>query len=155
MECRQCGKEFEGRSDARYCSAKCRVTANRAKAESVTDKKAGPTCFEDLPADVQRTIESMASSPEDKQVRTERALRYQMMFPSLYSKGIDLSPIGLPTNYKIADQLKPGEHNSVSKPGDLDYPQDKGQCHTCGAQTQIKAITKCHNCIDSKELVSA
>ncbi len=30
MECRQCGKEFTAkRSTARYCSAKCRVLANR------------------------------------------------------------------------------------------------------------------------------
>ena len=42
MICEYCGKEFEGkRSDARYCSDKCRQYAKRGvtdKVESVTDK---------------------------------------------------------------------------------------------------------------------
>ena len=40
MLCSTCGKEFEGRSDARYCSAKCRVYAKRNKpvTDNVTDK---------------------------------------------------------------------------------------------------------------------
>lgn len=37
--CNQCGKDFEAkRADAMYCSAKCRVTANRNNAQDVTDK---------------------------------------------------------------------------------------------------------------------
>lgn len=34
MICKQCGKEFEGRADAQYCSANCRKVASRA---NVTD----------------------------------------------------------------------------------------------------------------------
>lgn len=30
-ECETCGGEFTGRSDARYCSTRCRVAAHRAK----------------------------------------------------------------------------------------------------------------------------
>lgn len=38
-KCAQCGAEFEAkRVDAQYCSAKCRVTANRTAAQVVTDK---------------------------------------------------------------------------------------------------------------------
>lgn len=29
MKCNVCGKEFEGRSDAKYCSSNCRVKASR------------------------------------------------------------------------------------------------------------------------------
>ena len=30
-ECQHCGESFAGRSDARYCSTRCRVAAHRAK----------------------------------------------------------------------------------------------------------------------------
>ena len=37
-QCKQCQNEFESsRSDAVYCSARCRVTANRNKTGGVTD----------------------------------------------------------------------------------------------------------------------
>lgn len=38
MKCKQCEEEFEGRADAKYCSPGCRVTANRNKRNTVTDK---------------------------------------------------------------------------------------------------------------------
>jgi hypothetical protein len=39
MKCIQCSKEFEGRSDARYCSASCRKSASRGVTDNhVTDK---------------------------------------------------------------------------------------------------------------------
>lgn len=149
MECKQCGKDVpqtEGKRAREYCNDACRKAHNRT---TITGQ------FESLPADVQRTINSMASSPADKQARTERAIRYQQMCPSPYSKGLNVGDVPLPAGYKTASELKPGEYNRVSKPGDPDYSQETGTCHTCGAQTQIKSITKCHKCIDSKELVSA
>ena len=41
IKCNTCGKDFESkRNDARYCSAKCRVTANRAvEADAVHNQK--------------------------------------------------------------------------------------------------------------------
>ena len=38
MKCISCGIEYKSkRSDSKYCSAKCRVTANRLSVTSVTD----------------------------------------------------------------------------------------------------------------------
>lgn len=44
-ECEQCGAEFAGRSDARFCSTRCRVAAHRAQKkaegqETAAEKKA-------------------------------------------------------------------------------------------------------------------
>lgn len=44
-ECEQCGTEFTGRSDARFCSTRCRVAAHRAQKkaegqETAAEKKA-------------------------------------------------------------------------------------------------------------------
>lgn len=134
ITCVECDREYEGIG----CSHICRAKQKRV------------SCFEQLPADVRRTIESMASSPADKQARTERAIRYQRMYPSPHSTGLNyIGGIDLSADYKTADQLAPGKYNRASKPGDPDYPTDKGQCRTCGAETQIKSITKCHKCVEA------
>jgi uncharacterized C2H2 Zn-finger protein len=40
-ECEQCGETFVGRSDARYCSTRCRVAAHRGRAKlTEAEKKA-------------------------------------------------------------------------------------------------------------------
>ena len=41
-------------------------------------------CFEDLPADVQRTIERLSDNPEEKRRRTGIAIHYQHLFPGRY-----------------------------------------------------------------------
>ena len=39
-KCEYCGKEYESkRADSKYCSPKCRVTANRLSVTDVTDNK--------------------------------------------------------------------------------------------------------------------
>lgn len=106
------------------------VKRHRAKQQGITSRQ-GITCFDDLPADVQRTIERLSDTPEEKAQRTAIAIDYQRQHPSLYGKGLDVGKIDLPEGYKTADQLAPGEYNRVSKPGDPDYPSDKGQCHSC------------------------
>ena len=37
MKCSNCGEEFEGRADAKYCSVKCRVSHHRISVTDVTD----------------------------------------------------------------------------------------------------------------------
>ena len=59
MKCKQCNQPFDGRADAQYCSAKCRVAAKRNKyvvtdnsvTDNVTDNlERCRTCNERLPA---------------------------------------------------------------------------------------------------------
>ena len=114
MKCSVCNTEFEGRSDAKYCSSKCRVAANRNKdvelsvtsvtdnakcnTEFVTDNtiaiKPGfegfkmPDGFDSLPADVRGTISRLSSDPEEFRRRTSIALDYQKMFPNNIHKGV-------------------------------------------------------------------
>ena len=59
--------------------------------EQVLGKKRGHDikCFEDLPPDVQQTIDRISESPEEKRKRTGIAIRYQQLFPDrYYSTGI-------------------------------------------------------------------
>lgn len=42
MKCHTCGKEFEGRADARYCSAACRKKASRAKESDFSETMRDP-----------------------------------------------------------------------------------------------------------------
>jgi len=125
------------------------VTKSGCDAQGVTKPKGKITCFEDLPADVQRSIERLSDSPEEKARRTANAIAYQQRNPGrTQNTGLDIGEVELPEGYKTSDQLAPGEHNRISKPGDDDYPQEQGLCHTCGAETQIKAITRCKECIE-------
>ena len=153
MECKQCGKEIQR---GFWCSDKCRMANKRAvKPEQIIPEqpkanKVGPKCFEDLPAHVQRSINRLSDSPEEKARRTSNAIAYQQRNPGrTQNTGLDIGEVGLPEGYKPASELKPGEYNRVSKPGDDDYPAGQGLCRTCGAETQIKAITKCHQCVEA------
>ena len=97
--CINCGVEVIGKMA--YCSDKCRQRASRARRATVTE---GPVtkptvtdnldkpkrgkdikCFEDLPPDVQRTIEMLSDSEEEKQRRTGIAIHYQHVFPERFS----------------------------------------------------------------------
>jgi len=138
MKCKVCNSEFEGRSDAKYCSAKCRVAANRNKssitvAESVTDnvtanlsakpKFAGfeiPNGFASLPSDVRNEISRISDDPEEFRRRVIIALDYQKKFPNSQHRGID-PDVGLPEGCKSAEELGFGELNPVIKPGDEAY----------------------------------
>ena len=76
-KCKQCGHVFiSKRRDAMFCSAKCRVTANRSVTDNVTDN--------DLPVDVIASIERMCNENNEVQRpghnrvdMLERARRYQ------------------------------------------------------------------------------
>jgi hypothetical protein len=37
MICAECGRQFEGRADGKYCSATCRQRAHRSRVTDVTD----------------------------------------------------------------------------------------------------------------------
>ena len=45
-------------------------------------------CFEDLPADVQHTIDRISESEEEKRRRTAIAIRYQHTFPDNVDKAV-------------------------------------------------------------------
>ena len=80
----------------------------------------GIKCFEDLPADVQATINRLSESNEEKAKRTAAAIKYQHLFPGSYepNSGQDFT--------RLMAQAGPG-HVRVSKPGDEDY---QPQCET-------------------------
>ena len=52
MICSVCKVEFEGRSNAKYCSPKCRVAANRNIKDSVTDKSVTDTVTDNKPIEM-------------------------------------------------------------------------------------------------------
>ena len=102
-KCKNCGHEFEGkRADAKYCSDICRVIFNRnISVESVTvsvtdNPKRGKDikCFEDLPPDVQQTIDRMSivDGKIDQTIKVNRtaiAVHYQYLFPGrFHSTGV-------------------------------------------------------------------
>jgi len=112
-KCRQCGKEYEHkRSTSAYCSPKCRnrFYRNRLSASTATlttDCNAKPATltgapkrgkdikvFEDLPLDVQQTIDRMSTvdgkiDQAIKANRTAIAIHYQHIFPDRFeSKGV-------------------------------------------------------------------
>ena len=102
--CKQCNKEFEAkRADAVYCSANCRVTANRVTDKSVTDNP--PVCVTDNP---------YPGGPDC----TCGMCKNKVINKS--SKIINHGP------YKTAANLKENEINRVPIPGDIDYA---GVCH--------------------------
>ncbi len=80
----------------------------RLRVERYREKQAALPTFEDLPSDVQRSIESLSDSPEGKAQRTVIALDYQKKIGKRYSSGIDCR---IPVN--------------LARPGDKDY-----QAHT-------------------------
>lgn len=148
MKCRQCGaivEQTQGKKAKLYCSDTCRKRYKRA--EAYTDRiksgqiqtgKSGQLGIEALPADVQASIDitcryrKAAGLPDDRNERIQRALNYQRLFPD--------------------QPMHPGRiHYGPEKPGEQGYPQHlyNGTCETCGATTQIKAISKCHKCVEA------
>jgi len=73
-------------------------------------------CFEDLPLDVQHTIDRISTSPEEKAKRTVAAIKYQHLYPERYhSTGVEC------VYMKEQRQRVGAGHVQVSKPGDEDY----------------------------------
>ena len=118
MICTQCNHVFKGRADARYCSAKCRKAANRdkVKCDDVTDK---PKC--DKTPDV---IPKIQNTPE-------------FSIPNFGQPGCECrhcknnrhNGSRLVINHgphKPASELKSGEVNRVSLPGDVDSVGTEG-----------------------------
>lgn len=90
-------------------------------------------CFEDLHPGIQATIIRDSTDKDgkldegEKSRRTTIAVSYQHLYPERYepksavlSGGYQLTASER-ANYKPASELKPGEYNHVSKPGDKDY----------------------------------
>jgi hypothetical protein len=99
--CAYCGVLFEAkRADARYCSDKCRVTANRNKSDrlNVTPVTDNVT---DKPANF---------GMDNCECRHCRAVKS--------NKSNHILNHG---QYKPAGELAPGELNRVALPGDVDY----------------------------------
>ena len=70
-------------------------------------------CFEDLPVDVQQTIDRISESPEEKRRRTGIAIHYQHVVDRFEpNSDQDLT--------RLMAKAGPG-HVRVSKPGDDDY----------------------------------
>ena len=98
MECIVCNQVFEAkRADARYCSAKCRVTANRNK-DAVTDN----SVTDKLPANY---------GLDDCQCKHCQQACSRGAQGSIINHG-QWKPIG---------ELQPKEVNRVALPGDVDY----------------------------------
>ena len=68
----------------RYRDRQKSVTSGSVTGQGVTQ---GMT-FDDLPLDVQQSIDRLSDSPEERQARTERAIRYQKLFPGNQFKGV-------------------------------------------------------------------
>ena len=110
-KCSNCGEEVvqtKGKKPRLYCNDACRMKLKRrvshtiqqaipnikseqSKANTKTEQPkrgADIKTFEDLPPDVQHTIETMSSRPDapvdDKAKRTARAIHYQHLFPDRY-----------------------------------------------------------------------
>ena len=94
-------------------------------------------CFEDLPVDVQATINRLSESNEEKAKRTAAAIKYQHLFPDSFSAPSDLDFT------RLMAQAGPG-HVRVSKPGDDD----------CGPQCEMtKALAFVDNRDEDSRLI--
>jgi len=157
QRCMQCLEPFEGRIDALYCSAKCRVTAKRNREKIVvTDNAKCNMTFKDLSKRVQTEINGMTNwckmkgIEDDREARIKRAIHYQQLFSDSRSKSRRFT--GQMTdfekaNYKPVSELKPGQYNPVSKPGDFSYgPDGNNKCKQCGKDTGHKLVVKCLTC---------
>lgn len=72
------------------------ASSNNSNAEALNSNAERQACyraaklFKTLPLDVQRSIERLSDSPEEKVNRTAIALNYQKMFPSNVHRGTGL-----------------------------------------------------------------
>ena len=68
MDCMHCGNEFEAkRSDARYCSAKCRQQAKRLSVTDVTDNVTDKLSV----TEAERIIKTAKAKPKSEVTRAE------------------------------------------------------------------------------------
>jgi len=98
MICLNCGSEFEAkRSSAKYCSGGCKKAfQRRVDKVSGTEEISGtdiPHTFENLPKDVQESIEYMSCRDgfgyeEEKALRTQRAWGYLGKFPNRFRRHV-------------------------------------------------------------------
>jgi len=129
-------KEANRLAQARFKAKSKGITSGQGITKGITSTKRGKDikCFEDLPPDVQETINMMSRrdgkiDPIVKANRTAIAVNYQHLFPESYEPGpmeITRAEAIVMTaseraNYKPASELGKGEFNHVSKPGDADY----------------------------------
>lgn len=104
MICTQCGTEMTGRADARYCSAKCRMKANRNKTEAVS---------------VTDVTDKLSVTDTDKPANFGQSNCQCRHCQNNRTHGSRLTINHGP--YKPASELRDGEVNRVSLPSDVDY----------------------------------
>lgn len=101
-------------------AAKERMRRHRAQQKGVTSEGVTSegvtlcTTFDDLPADVKQSIDRLSDTPEERQARTDRAIRYQRLFPGKQFKGVL-------RDATVEFLVDPQTILPVSKPGDPDY----------------------------------
>ena len=97
------------------------VRQKRAESKGSTQGSMGQArgkdirCFEDLPRDVQRTIDKLSETSEEKVKRTAAAIHYQHLFPNRYE------PVSDEDFTRLMATANPKTKLKVSKPGDEDY----------------------------------
>ena len=115
-KCKNCGVEYEARrSTSEYCSSKCRKLAFQAREGKVSVPHC-KYCGVELEHPKQVCCGPCAWK-RDGTARTERRPLFQMQPPKFTGKLTDFER----EHYKPASELKVGEHNPVSKPGDEHY----------------------------------
>jgi flagellar biosynthesis GTPase FlhF len=89
MKCNNCNKEFEGRSDAKFCSTKCRVAFNR-RIDNPAEPKMIPKseCDEKIKA-MQAINNKLVEQIEQKERELDEAISQHFQTPSTQTRGIE------------------------------------------------------------------
>lgn len=109
----------------------------RLRVQRYREKQAAlPKVFKDLPEDVQRSIETMSDTPEEKAQRTAIAIDYQKNQSKRPGTGIDCRAV-----------------KNSARPGDEDY-QASGVIEHCGCGAELPQLEqpreypgKCMPCV--------
>jgi hypothetical protein len=129
MKCLHCKNAFEGRSGAKYCSAKCRKSANRDK--PVTDKPLSVTSVTDKS---EADVTDKVVGPLDVYSKHQ--------WGCLQSAGYVWDAVENRACHKVKKFI------AVTVPGDPGYGEvEPGTCRSCGKETQQKNIVKCMDCV--------
>lgn len=127
-KCRYCGVDLPKLQTPRKYPGACLKCVNEGRK---SEDKSGldVSCFEDLPEDVQQSIETTSKHADDyeaeKAKRTKAAIKYQRIFPDRHfnktTTGKYMMTAYEQQHYKPANELHAHEFNPVSKPGDSHY----------------------------------
>ena len=119
-KCNQCGKAYKSkRSDSKYCSAKCRVTANRLSVTSVTDNDTVKEVWVyDKDTPLVSHSHPLTASGDYPANYGQDGCECGMCQNNVINKSNNIINHG---EYKVASELGENEINRVSIPGDVDY----------------------------------